>query len=83
MNGISTCDYCSQVFTTSLYHKTLSASWVVRNWYIYDTKILKDKFGYCDEILEIIDNYVIEQGLSHDEFLKVMAEEKTTLDLIA
>lgn len=75
INGITTCDHCSQVFESSIRNQTLSAAWIVRRWYIQDVHTLREKFGYSEEVLEVIDKYVISLGMSHDELLEVIGPE--------
>lgn len=71
-NGISSCDNCCRIFDSSSYHRTLSAAWVVRLWHVYDPYVLKLKFGFSDCEVDLVEQYVIDQGLCHDEFLKVL-----------
>ena len=75
INGITTCDHCSQVFESSLRNQILSAAWVVRRWYIHDIDTLRKKFGYSEEVLNVVDTYVIQLGMSHDELLEVIGPE--------
>lgn len=70
--GITTCDNCQRVFDSSPYHRILSASWVVRKWHIEEVEALKYKFGFSQREAEIVYQYIAEQGMSHDEFLKVI-----------
>ena len=78
--GISTCDSCSRVFDSSDYHIALSAAWVVRRWHIYDSETLKHKFGFSDFIVDLVSECVIDEGMCHDDFLKILHDD---LDLCA
>lgn len=81
-DGITTCDNCCRVFDSSPYHKTLSASWVARKWYIHDPEMLKAKFGFSDSEIDPVWEFVIMGGMCHDEFLKVL-DEQFRIDRIA
>lgn len=80
--GITTCDHCTQVFDSSDFNQTLSAAWIIRRWHIRDIETMKKKFDFSDIVLELVDEYVIKQGLSHDDFMKV-ARKKIDLDQTA
>lgn len=80
--GITTCDCCNLIFESSDFHRLLSAAWMVRNWHVYDADTLRHKFKFSDYIVDLVDRYIIQGDLTHDEFLKV-AREETSLDLSA
>lgn len=71
-DGITTCINCNHVFDTCDYNKTLSASWMVRRWNIFDPEIIKEKCDLSEKDMEIIDFYIIQSGYVHDEFIKML-----------
>ena len=71
-DGITSCGNCCRVFDSSTYHRTLSASWVVRRWHVEDPEVLKMKFGFTDEEIFHVENYVINKYYLHDEFVEVL-----------
>lgn len=72
MDGISTCDNCCRVFDSSLYHRTLSASWIARKWHVEDADTLEYKFGFLPEEIKLVCEHVVEKGCSHEEFVKIL-----------
>jgi len=82
-DGISSCEHCIRVFDTSPIHQALSASWVVRKWHITDIEQLRWKFNYDDCVIDLVSEYVIDKGFTHDEFLKVVENANLCLDLPA
>ena len=71
-DGITTCDHCQRVFTSSSANKLLSAAWNVRNWHVYDLEILRKQCELTDEELTFVKKHILEDQLIHDEFLKVL-----------
>ncbi len=74
LDGISTCKNCSRVFDTSPFVRVLSASWMARKQHL----ISKDKLlqhGFKDDEADLVQTYVIENCLPHDEFVKVLLEK--------
>ena len=53
----------------------LSAAWLVRRWHIYDSHLLQYKFGFSEDVVSIVNRFVIEDQMTHDEFFKVLKEE--------
>lgn len=78
-NGITTCNNCNRVFDSSSYYKILSTAWAARKNNIYDVDCIKDIYELNDCEAAIIQKYVIEDGYSHDELLKVI-NQKTCID---
>ncbi len=74
--GITTCDNCCRVFDSCPYHRTLCAGWIVRKWHIYDPDTLRNKFGFLDQELAPVITYVIQEGLTHEEFIKVVSIDR-------
>jgi len=54
-------------------------AWMVRRWHIDDPYVLKFKFGFPDDEIELVYRYVVEEGYCHDEFLRVL--DKIDLDI--
>lgn len=77
--GVATCDNCDRVFNSSSLHRVLSMAWMVRRWHIDDPYVLKFKFGFPDDEIELVYRYVVEEGYCHDEFLRVL--DKIDLDI--
>lgn len=70
--GISTCTHCHRVFDTSSYHKILSAAWMVRLMDLYDPEAVQASFELTDCEMGIVKKYVIDEGLCHDDLLRVV-----------
>jgi hypothetical protein len=75
VNGITTCEHCSQVFSSSLRNKILSAAWVVRKWHIHDKETLKQKFDFPEIAINTVEKYVINLDYSHDQLLEVIGKK--------
>jgi hypothetical protein len=73
-DGITTCDNCNRVFDSSIYHRLLSAAWMVRRWHVEDVESLKQRFGFSEAESNLLYKYVIENRYSHDDFIKVLDE---------
>jgi hypothetical protein len=79
-DGITTCSNCQRVFDTTPYHRILSAAWLIRKQNLYNLEAIKGSMECLTDCeLKILDKYIIEQDLHHDEFLKVI-NHKTCLD---
>lgn len=65
--GITTCSNCERVFDSCRKNYLLSASWMVRKWHID-----LDSIDLNEEDKKIIQEFIVEKDMSHDEFLKVM-----------
>jgi hypothetical protein len=73
-DGITTCDNCKRIITSSVENKLLSAAWNVRNWYIEDIETLQKQCDLSDEELMLVKKYVLEDQLLHEEFVKIVRE---------
>lgn len=73
-DGITTCDNCNRIFDSSLYHRVLSASWVVRHWHVEDVETLMDRLDLSAFQANYIIDLVAEKGYSHDEFIKKLPQ---------
>lgn len=78
-DGITTCNNCHRVFDSSSFHKILSAAWLSRNHDINHITALQEMCELSECEAEIVEKYVINECLSHDELLKVI-NPKTCLD---
>lgn len=79
-DGLTTCDNCNRIFSTSQFHRLLSAAWVVRREHAYDSEVLKYRCKLSQEEAEIVYHFVVEQCYSHDEFLKELTDKELRLD---
>lgn len=68
VSGLATCENCNQTFNTSDFHKALSAAWVVRRWRVEDRYTLAEKFEFPPHIVDLVEEHVINQMMTHDEF---------------
>ena len=73
-DGITTCDHCGRVFDSSAYNRILSAAWMVRRWHIEDSNIFKSKFGFSETVVNLVENYVIDLGYSHDQLVATLKD---------
>jgi hypothetical protein len=71
-NGITTCDNCKRIFTNSPVIKVLSAAWNVRNWHVCDLETIQKQCELTDEEAFLVKKYVMDDGLSHDVFFKIV-----------
>jgi hypothetical protein len=72
--GITTCNHCGRVFDTSSFHKVLSAAWMARLHKISDPLVMQATFELTDGEIGILRKYVLEEGYTHDELLKVLGK---------
>lgn len=73
-DGITTCDNCQRVFSTSSFIKILSAAWSVRKWHVEDLESLRIQCDLSNEDLAIVGEYVVERRFVHDDLLKVLKD---------
>jgi hypothetical protein len=78
-DGITTCNNCNRVFDSSSYHKVLSAAWLARRDNLSDVECLKAAYELTDCEAKIIKKYVIDEGNSHDDLIRVL-DHKTCID---
>jgi hypothetical protein len=70
-DGITTCDNCNRIFDSSIYHRILSAAWMVRRWHVWDVATLQ-KVGISEEDANMVYKYVAEEMLTHEEFMNML-----------
>jgi len=73
-DGVTTCDNCQSIFSTSCFHKLLSAAWVVRREHICESDFIQHKCLLNEEETQLISHYVIQNSYNHDDFLKKLKE---------
>ena len=73
-DGIDTCSNCHRAFDTSKTNRLLSAAWCVRRRNLYDLEELKLNNNLTDIEWKFIDKYIINNGLTHDELLKLLSK---------
>ena len=79
-DGITTCINCQRVFDTSPYHKILSAAWLIRKQNLYNLDAIKGSMpSLTDCELKILEKYIIDEDMPHEEFLKNV-NSKTCID---
>lgn len=79
-DGITTCLNCTRVFDTSPYHRILSAAWLIRKQNLYNLEAIKGSMeDLTDCELQILEKYVIDDDMPHEEFLKKI-DKQTCLD---
>lgn len=72
-DGISTCKNCSRVFDTNPFNRVLAASWMARKQHLISTdKLLQ--YGFTDIEADLVEKYIIDDCLPHDEFVKVLTD---------
>jgi Zn-finger protein len=71
-DGISNCVNCHRVFDTSQTNRILSAAWHVRRQHLTEIEDLKSNNCLSDQEIDLVLQYVIEKGYTHDEFLKIV-----------
>jgi hypothetical protein len=69
--GISSCESCKRIFDNSRQYTLLSAAWMCRRWNV-DTNVVQKHCELTDIDAQIIEEYVVLQGCSHDEFLRII-----------
>lgn len=67
-DGITTCSNCERVFDSCHTNKILSASWMIRKYHFNI-----DQLDLEESQKEILNKYIVEQGLSHDEFIAFLS----------
>jgi hypothetical protein len=72
-DGITTCTDCQRVFDTSPYHRVLSAAWLIRKQNLYNVEAIRGCMTCLTDCeLKILERYIIEEDLPHDDFLKMI-----------
>lgn len=79
-DGLTTCNGCNRIFSTSQFHRLLSAAWVIRREHTYDPEVLKYRCHLSQEEANMIYHFVAEECYSHDELLKELTNNKLQLD---
>jgi len=67
--GITTCSNCERVFDSCTTNKILSASWMIRKYHFNI-----DDLNLKSNEKETINKCIVEQGLSHDEFIDFLTK---------
>ena len=70
--GFSTCSHCNRLFDSCRKNRLLSAAWAVRKRHLFCLEQLEFYYKLEPDELKIIEKYIIEEGYSHDEFLKAI-----------
>ena len=83
MSGITSCNNCNRVFETSPLNRLLSAAWLIRRRHIQDQDVLMYQFGYESSEAALLQEYVIDGGYSHEDFLHILREMGICLDLVS
>ena len=78
-DGITTCGNCYRVFDSSSYHKILSAAWAVRRWHNFNLAFIVQKCKLNPVEARIIDHYIIDLNLDHDQFYQALRTELAEL----
>lgn len=73
-DGLAACDSCERVFDTFNLNKILAASWLVRKWRLYDLHKIQEKCDLSEKELDIINECIVENDMTHDEFIKYLKE---------
>ncbi len=71
-DGIGSCQKCDQVFSTSEANTLLAAGWCIRKHHGYSIQRLRDEMGITDAQAEFVYEKVVEDDLSHEEFVKAV-----------
>lgn len=80
IRGIASCNNCNRVFETSPLNRLLSAAWLIRRRHIQDHDMLIHQFGYEPEEVALLQEYVIDNGYSHEDFLRILRERGISED---
>lgn len=74
-DGITTCDHCDRIFDSSSKYKILSAAWWIRKNNIWDITAVSAAFELDQKESELVDELIINQELSHDEFIQIVKQK--------
>lgn len=72
LNGITTCDNCGRVFDSSNHNRILSAAWMIRRENLCNLDMVRFRCDLSEDDLSMLAYHVIDQGCSHDEFVKAL-----------
>jgi hypothetical protein len=75
-DGITGCNNCNRIFGSTSKNKILSAAWVVRREGLEEIEIIKKRCNLTNEESDIVENYIINEGYNHDDFLKFLKSYK-------
>lgn len=70
-DGIAICARCNNLFDSSKQSRLLSAAWIARKK-PYTTQQMMHKLALSEEEASIVENKVVIEGLSHEEFLRFL-----------
>jgi hypothetical protein len=74
IRGIASCNNCNRVFDSSPINRLLSVAWLVRRRHIQCRDLLVYQFGCTPDEADLVEEYVIEGGYSHEDFLEILRE---------
>ena len=72
IEGISSCSHCNRIFDSTIRNRLLSVAWAIRHHYFKSIEEIKFSNILTDKEAEFVEKYVLDEGYSHDEFLKVV-----------
>lgn len=70
-HGITSCDNCNRLFDHSPLSAVLSAAWFCRRTCADSAQAVRAKYGLDEDQVRVVQDYVVDRSLCHDEFLRV------------
>lgn len=71
-SGITSCGNCRRIFDSSLYHRLLSAGWLVRKVPHLTYEQLVQQHDLDDGEARLVLDFVVENGYSHEDLDKAL-----------